>query len=265
MTYWIVPSNNKFFRLQDLLKERNIVFWRQMNRFEVGDVVYIYSSSPESRLMFQMKVLRVNIPSSDCDTQKEYWANEKDYNDSLSIPRTEWQVIYKLPPSDALSLLQLRKYGLKSHMQASVRIDGSLLDYIKTSIESLTSLGKVSLDDMPEIILESGDLQEGAKLQVTVNRYERNSAAREQCLRLKEYKCCVCGFDFEKTYGDIGHGFIHVHHVVPISEIGETYVVDPQNDLVPVCPNCHAMLHQRTPPYGVDEMKLKIGKNVSSP
>lgn len=42
MTHWIVPSNNNFFRLDDSLKGRNKIFWRQMNRFEVGDIIYIY-------------------------------------------------------------------------------------------------------------------------------------------------------------------------------------------------------------------------------
>ena len=53
----------------------------------------------------------------------------------------------------------------------------------------------------------------------------------------------------------LGEGFIHVHHIVPLSGLGKSYVVDPINDLRPVCPNCHAMLHKRVPPYTIDELR----------
>jgi len=56
--------------------------------------------------------------------------------------------------------------------------------------------------------------------------------------------CAVCGIDFEKVYGELGKGFIHVHHTVPIHTIGEEYTINPEKDLIPVCPNCHAMLHR---------------------
>lgn len=96
----------------------------------------------------------------------------------------------------------------------------------------------------PDIISDSSGLPEGAKLQVTVNKYERNSKARMECIAKHGYKCKVCGIDFYKTYGEIGKEFIHVHHIVPLSDIGKNYNVDPIKDLIPVCPNCHAMLHR---------------------
>ena len=89
------------------------------------------------------------------------------------------------------------------------------------------------------------ELREGESHQVYTTRYERNPVARNRCIELKGCKCSICGFDFEKTYGEIGKGFIHVHHIVPVSEIGESYRVDYEKDLIPVCPNCHAMLHRK--------------------
>lgn len=98
-------------------------------------------------------------------------------------------------------------------------------------------------------------LQEGAVKQITVNAYERNPVARKACLAAHGHDCAVCGFDFEKVYGELGRGFIHVHHVRPLSTIGSTYVIDPVNDLVPLCPNCHAMVHRSDPPLGVRELQ----------
>ena len=71
-------------------------------------------------------------------------------------------------------------------------------------------------------------------------------------------KCSVCGFRFSEKYGEIGEQFIHVHHVVPLADIGLEYRVHPIVDLRPVCPNCHAMLHQRNPPYTIQELQQII-------
>ena len=65
---------------------------------------------------------------------------------------------------------------------------------------------------------------EGAKKTVVVNKYERDPAARNMCIAKWGVRCCsVCGFNFEERYGALGKGFIHVHHLKPLSEIGEEY------------------------------------------
>jgi 5-methylcytosine-specific restriction protein A len=106
-------------------------------------------------------------------------------------------------------------------------------------------------------------LPEGAKSQVLVNKYERNRLNRAVCINFHAAVCKVCDFDFQKVYGNIGTGFIHVHHVTPVSRLGDDYVIDPIEDLVPVCPNCHSMLHRSDPPISIDGLKsiLKSGAN----
>jgi predicted HNH restriction endonuclease len=101
---------------------------------------------------------------------------------------------------------------------------------------------------------------EGAVNKIEVNRYERSTTARNKCLEYHGYNCSVCGFNFEQVFGRIGKNFIEVHHIIPISEIGENYKVEPTKDLIPICPNCHAMLHRKYPPYSVEELKLKLKK-----
>ncbi len=100
--------------------------------------------------------------------------------------------------------------------------------------------------------------REGTSVSVSVNVYERSRKARDLCIQYHGAICNVCGMDFESTYGDIGKGFIHVHHITPLAGIGVSYELDPINDLVPVCPNCHAMLHKKEPPYLVRELKASI-------
>lgn len=100
---------------------------------------------------------------------------------------------------------------------------------------------------------------EGACQHVYVNRYERNRKARARCIEVHGAVCKACGFDFEKAFGEIGRGFIHVHHRTPLEQITEAYEVDPVKDLVPVCPNCHAMLHKgKNEVMAVEELRQII-------
>ena len=97
--------------------------------------------------------------------------------------------------------------------------------------------------------------REGKAILRAVNAYERRPEARADCIGYYGAVCHVCGLRFEDRYGDVGQGYIHVHHLVPLADVGEEYVVDPIKDLLPVCPNCHAMLHQRQPPLTIEELK----------
>lgn len=97
---------------------------------------------------------------------------------------------------------------------------------------------------------------EGMVKRVQVNAYERNPEARAECLKIHGMACSVCSFDFGKVYGQHGVGYIHVHHLTPISSIGRTYEINPEQDLRPVCPNCHAMIHKKgNPPLAIEELK----------
>ncbi|MCZ7617121.1 MAG: HNH endonuclease [Myxococcota bacterium] len=115
--------------------------------------------------------------------------------------------------------------------------------------------------DQPEPYIQSpeqvprGEYREGAARQVLVNAYERDRAARQVCITHYGLLCVVCGLIFEERYGALGAGFIHVHHVVPLSELGPDYELDPIKDLRPVCPNCHAMLHRQRPPLSIEALR----------
>ena len=104
---------------------------------------------------------------------------------------------------------------------------------------------------------------EGRKLDVTTTHYERNPVNRVLCLAKYGYACQICGFNFEKTYGLIGKEFIHVHHKVPVSQMDDGHIVDPLTELIPVCPNCHAMLHRENPPITPERLKQLITENTN--
>ena len=64
--------------------------------------------------------------------------------------------------------------------------------------------------------------------------------------------------NFGNRYGELGEGYIHVHHVVPLSKIGKEYTVDPVKDLIPLCANCHAMVHRTGTTLTVDQVRKSL-------
>ena len=101
-------------------------------------------------------------------------------------------------------------------------------------------------------LVEGGTLQERDR-----EIHQRNPKLRQLCIEAygSEYKCLVCGMNFVECYGEIGKEFIEVHHLNPISQTEGEHEVDPAKDLIPLCSNCHSMIHRLEDPG--DWLKLK--------
>ena len=110
-------------------------------------------------------------------------------------------------------------------------------------------------DQEPIAVPELAGLPEGAKIRVEVNRYERDRRNRAAALAIHGYRCKACDLDMGDRYGPDAAGFIEVHHVTPVSEVGPAYIINPYTDLAPLCPNCHAVAHRRSPPFSIDELR----------
>jgi predicted HNH restriction endonuclease len=96
-----------------------------------------------------------------------------------------------------------------------------------------------------------------------VSTYERNPQARQECLKRYGTDCYVCGFNFGRVYGSIGEGFIHVHHLTPFAGSAGRRT-NPSEDLRPVCPNCHSMLHREDPPMPIARLKKLFAADSST-
>ena len=190
-----------------------------------------------------MVVTRTEVPAEEEIDDEDFSLSESD-KPSQHVYRIKRTAVIDEP---LLGYKYLLEHGLSGSVRSPRILRGELLNYIKSIID------KKPFDNDFEELTDTETLFEGAKKTVIVNQYERNQEARKKCIAEHGYICKVCGMDFEKTYGEIGRGFIHVHHIVPISTIGEEYQLDPVKDLVPVCPNCHAMLHR-----GIDGKVLTV-------
>ena len=99
---------------------------------------------------------------------------------------------------------------------------------------------------------------EGRLIEQVSKRYERDPKLRLSALKYHGMSCAACGFNFKKAYGEFGDGFIHVHHLSPLGSVGSEHQVDPVKDLIPLCPNCHAMIHRSRPPLSLVALKRLI-------
>ena len=141
---------------------------------------------------------------------------------------------------------------------------GKCSEWNKLAIKLGLEMPEVDEDPLPEEIGELNvPLKEGAKKEIVVNAYERDPKAVKCCKDYYMHRdgkivCQICRFDFGAFYGVEYANKIHIHHIKPISEIGEEYVVDPVKDLIPVCPNCHMVLHANGG-ITVKELRKKLG------
>lgn len=138
--------------------------------------------------------------------------------------------------------------------------DGNLVQ-IK---EDYYASAKFGTTNISEEVTEPKNYFEGASSLISINTYERNWKARMKCIEHFGYECQVCGFDFEKVYGQLGKDYIHVHHIISLSEIKENYEVNPITDLIPICPNCHALIHRTKPALSIETLKEQLSKTKLS-
>lgn len=120
-------------------------------------------------------------------------------------------------------------------------------------------------EDEVEICSLGQGLPEGALTRVAVNRYERRPANRAAAIAAHGATCKACGFNFARFYGTLGEGFIEVHHRIPVSNMGGSYVINPVKDLIPLCSNCHQMVHREYPPINAEELRGMLEERGAIP
>ena len=136
----------------------------------------------------------------------------------------------------------------------AAQVSAEVLSWTSRLLAMAISLIPLEEVEAPKQTKDIG-IPEGQARRAEVNVYERKRLNRTICISIHGTNCVACGFDFLARYGEIGRDFIHVHHVVPVSRLGDGYRLNPADDLVPVCPNCHAMIHRRDPPFEIDDIK----------
>ncbi len=230
-------------------------------KIRAGDNVYFIKLGPESPrgIMGSGQV----IEGSHAD---DHWSGEAGRQGLYIRVKFDTLIDYRLQPD--LMVLEnvlktdpiLREYNW-SPMASGVSIRPEIAEALRkifnsATIENLNQIYKPLM--LPEVF------KEGRLVQKLSTRYERDSRARRRCLEIHGFDCKACGISMEKRYGRIGCGFIEVHHLVPIAaREGREYRINPEVDLVPLCPNCHSMIHKLGPSASVCELKSHLAEALT--
>lgn len=253
---WLMPANPSDYDVDGAFSYYDTIDWKRSYNYENGDIIFIYVSGKVKKVRYKVEVIEGLVQDNDIIYDNRFWKDEEKFKQSLGYDRSRIRLLDAVDHPE-LSLARLRDYGLIGNIQGAMKLSGELLDYIMSFFKHDLTEGYFP-DEVPQT------LEEGKSKTVTVNVYERNPIARKQCMDHYGVQCQVCDINFENIYGEVGRDFIHIHHVVPLHKVKQEYNVDPIKDLIPVCPNCHAMLHRKE--HGdylsIEELRKRISVNV---
>lgn len=235
---YFVTANKDDYKHEEAFKEQGFIDWEydegRTKNIAVGDRILVYRSKGYKEIQFLGVVEKINMTFSEIEGDDRY---------RLKLERNvngRYFRVHFVSMTDGigLTLHEMKTHGLSYNFERTIKMDDldahskDAMDYVRSCLNSV-------LHDHEDM----AGYPEGAKITVVVNKYERDPRNRRMCIDHYGYRCQACGMDFGETYGPLAEGFIHVHHRKPVSEIGDDYVVDPVKDLIPLCPNCHAMVH----------------------
>lgn len=247
MKYILISSNEKKYLHHKAFDERGYIDWVCHFNAEVGDIVYIYEKRPTGKILYKAKITKIFAKGEAFPDDSQYWtAGGKDqtYYASLSQKHMRLTLMAK-EPKIPVGIDELRVLGYRPP-ETCLPIDPETDNGARFIEEVDKSFGSdTSRDDDPDE--DKTIYHEGSVKLVTSKQYERDPRARAVAIKIHGDHCNICGMEFGKVYGSFAEGFIECHHIVPVSEKAKDYVVDPSKDLIPVCPNCHRMLHHKKP------------------
>lgn len=147
MNYWILPSNLDQFDVESCIAEHRFVYWKQKNKYQVGDIVFIYCSGSVGRIRYATIVEEVDLPYDDdlMGFERKYW--------KIDFEAAEKEMKLRLIENintDKLTYQALQQHGLRGNLQGPQTLKGDLLDYImsnmgrkaKTYIEEASKFGE---------------------------------------------------------------------------------------------------------------------------
>ncbi|NMB02698.1 MAG: HNH endonuclease [Firmicutes bacterium] len=234
---WMISANGNMYDHASSFATNGFIDWRQRAKYSVGDIVYIYCTRPFKRVMYKCEVTKHSVPFSECIDDAQFWIDHDEYEKSKVGLYARLKLLDQVD-TNRLSLESPVANGLSAAPQGPVKVSPDLHAYIDSQFNDYYS------DGFFTDVNEQEQYHEGHIRSVKVDRYERSSIARRKCIEHHGTSCIVCGLNFGDKYGALGEGFIHIHHLRPLHTIKRDYVVDYKQDLIPVCPNCHAMIHR---------------------
>lgn len=258
---WIFQGNPAQFRVNDYIRDFTDIMWslnqeHYQNVISIGDSVYIWRSEAGSK--GTGGIIARGIVTGRPVLHKDeglYWNNSGSQTEKLRVPITienhllDEQFIKRIEllEHNMLKNLLILKMSNQTNYLLSQEHSTVLAELWNERVaERKKGLVRIMKQDLlAEKAQNASFYKDGEVKQYYGNRYERKTKNRLRAIEIHGTSCLVCGFDFEKVYGEHGKNFIEVHHIKPLSTLDEAVEINPEHDLVPVCSNCHRMIHRK--------------------
>ncbi len=237
-----VPADHAF-AVRTTMRWRRVVVAFEPGKFAGDLLAAMGNAGSAGRAVFQSVLSECSNRGADLDFR---------VNDQPSDPRKEetWPDHWT-----RVSLVLQRRIDPEAR-DGEQRL-GDAFQWTRLFVAAILALVPVQASDEEEQTPAIG-FAEGAAITSESTRYERDRRNRAAAIAIWGCKCQACGLDFGDRYGNAAAGFIQVHHTTPVSVLGPDTIVDPAHDLVPLCPNCHAVAHRREPPFTVQEIRSML-------
>jgi 5-methylcytosine-specific restriction protein A len=239
------------FKIRVILGWRHFEVLFKPGAFSGKLLLAMRHSTPEIRGLF-ISVIRQAVV--DCASVKLKISGKQFDVDDDSLWNADWE--------NVTFRFRVSRFDLDEEEYVGDKLEDYISSWSARMAASVLILMPIDNESADQLI-ES--FPEGSSRTIQVNRYERDSRNRAASLAIHGCKCLACDLQMSDIYGDIAEGYIEVHHTVPLSSLGKNYQVDPRNDLIPLCPNCHSIAHRRKPPLSLDEIRLLLSAAASSP
>lgn len=227
MEYWLRSANYKLYNHEKAFEENKFIDWSQgHNKYEIGDIVFIYATKPFQKIMYKTRIEKMNLRFEETIDDKKYFTK---YGKNKEVNKDKLYLRLKLIQKfndDRLNLNFLKKNGLKNPPQGPQRIKEKLLMYLKDIIGE-NQIQKTETDEIKNIEKEYIGKNKEAILKVRIGQ-----GLFKQRLLKKDCSCKICGLRIKE--------FLIASHIKPWSKSTQNEKVDLDNGFL-LCPNHDAL------------------------
>ena len=135
MKYWIIPANSKRYDFFSAFNNNNFIDWTKKAKYEEGDIVYLYCTKPQQKIMYKTVIDKIFTSSNSEVDDRKYWIDKNEFDESKNIKKDFIRLkLLKYTDDENLFLDNLKDNGLKTAPRGPLRVNEKLLSYIEKYI-----------------------------------------------------------------------------------------------------------------------------------
>lgn len=135
MGNWIIPANSKRYDFFSAFNNNNFIDWTKKAKYEEGDIVYLYCTKPQQKIMYKTVIDKIFTSSNSEVNDRKYWIDKNEFDESKNEKKDFIRLkLLKYIDDENLFLDNLKDNGLKTAPQGPLRVNEKLLSYIEKYI-----------------------------------------------------------------------------------------------------------------------------------